>query len=269
VFLTTSRVKKDKKRKRKDEPDLGKKLKSEADSSVSLSKSKRKDEPDLGKKAKTEEDLSPAIEKDGAEEDDDKQYKNPNGVTRLFIGNLPFTVNDVSLAEHFKPATITHIKWVTDKLTGKFYGSAFLEMANKVDAAKAVAKNGSKLISRELKINYAPARSGDIWPPKAKIVTGGGQAGGVGKKCLSERPDGCVKLFVGNLSYEIDDDAIFKFFGNVDAELKAVRWLHHKESGDFKGCGYVEFWNEEACQKGATLNGKTLMERPIRIDWSD
>ncbi len=35
------------------------------------------------------------------------------------------------------------------------------------------------------------------------------------------------------------------------------------------GCGYVEFWNTEACEKGATLNGKTLMGRPIRIDWTD
>jgi hypothetical protein len=36
------------------------------------------------------------------------------------------------------------------------------------------------------------------------------------------------------LSYEIDDDAITKFFGALDAEVKAVRWLHHKDSGDFK-----------------------------------
>jgi RNA recognition motif-containing protein len=33
--------------------------------------------------------------------------------------------------------------------------------------------------------------------------------------------------------------------------------------------GYVEFWNTEACEKAATLNGKTLLGRPIRIDWTD
>jgi len=67
------------------------------------------------------------------------------------------------------------------------------------------------------------------------LQTGGGQAGGTGRKAMGEKPEGCLKLFIGNLSYEIDDDAITKFFAAVDAELKAVRWLHHRESGDFKG----------------------------------
>jgi hypothetical protein len=42
-------------------------------------------------------------------------------------------------------------------------------------------------------------------------------------------------LSLKKLSYEIDDDAITKFFGALDSEVKAVRWLHHKDSGDFKG----------------------------------
>jgi RNA recognition motif-containing protein len=33
--------------------------------------------------------------------------------------------------------------------------------------------------------------------------------------------------------------------------------------------GFVEFWNTDACDKAATLNGKNLLGRKIRIDWSD
>ena len=32
-----------------------------------------------------------------------------------------------------------------------------------------------------------------------------------------------MKLFIGNLSYDIDDDGITKFFASVDAEVKAAR----------------------------------------------
>mmetsp|Transcript_19378 Transcript_19378/g.31183 ORF Transcript_19378/g.31183 Transcript_19378/m.31183 type:complete len:380 (+) Transcript_19378:91-1230(+) len=199
---------------------------------------------------------------------------NPQGVTRLFLGNLPFAVDESSLSA-FLPGEVTHIKWITDKETGKFYGSAFVEMDNSISAAEAVAMAGSKLIGRPIKINFAPAREGDTWPPPKKVVSGGtapgggGQAGGTGIKAMSPKPDNCTKLFIGNLSYEIDDDAITKFFASVDAELKAVRWLHHRDSGDFKGVGFVEFWNTEACEKAASLNGKNLLGRPIRIDWTD
>merc|ERR1712166_418965 len=197
---------------------------------------------------------------------------NPQGVTRLFLGNLPFSVDESSLGAFF-PGEVTHIKWITDKETGKFYGSAFIEMDNSTSAADPVAMAGSKLIGRPLKINFAEAREGDVWPPPKKVISGGsttgGQAGGTGTKAMSAKPDDCLKLFIGNLSYDIDDEGIIKFFGTVDAEVKAVRWLHHKESGDFKGCGFVEFWKTEACEKGATLNGKNLLGRPIRIDWTD
>jgi nucleolin len=198
---------------------------------------------------------------------------NPQGVTRLFLGNLPFAVDESSLSA-FLPGEVTHIKWITDKETGKFYGSAFVEMNNSISATEAVALSGSKLIGRPVKINFAPAREGDAWPPTKKVVSGGssgggGQAGGQGIKAMSAKPDNCTKLFIGNLSYDIDDEGITKFFGSVDAEVKAVRWLHHRDTGDFKGVGFVEFWNTEACEKAATLNGKNLLGRPIRIDWTD
>lgn len=250
---------------------------------------------------------------------------NPQGITRLFLGNLPFAIDDKGLEAFFAPAIVTHIQWITDKATGKFYGSAFVEMDTSVSAAHAVSMAGSSLSGRPIKINFAPARSGDVWPPPTKIVTGGStpagtsgsggdnnsnkkpQRGDDALKPMSEKPEGCHKLFMGNLSYEIDDDKIKAFFASVDAEVKAVRWIHHKDTGDFKGVyvfygcvicvavicaddddddtvksshhthslsffcnrGFVEFWNTEACDKAATLNGKNLLGRKIRIDWSD
>lgn len=200
---------------------------------------------------------------------------NPQGITRLFIGNLPFAITETTLND-FLNGSITHLKWITDKETGKFYGSAFAELRNSKDAAKCMQEiNGTQLMGRPIKLNYAPPKDLEDWPPKSRVITGGkvanagGQAGGKGIKAMSVKPEGCSKLFIGNLSYEIDDEGITKFFMTVDAEIKAVRWLFHQDSGDFKGVGYVDFWNTDACEKAATLNGKNLLGRPIRIDWAE
>jgi len=275
----TKKNKKSKKKKKKETK--VKREKDDDDDEAKSHKRRKHDDDDNDETIKNEEEDEGSIKN---EEGDDtvvdtgnntKKKKpcpgNPNGETRLFLGNLPFAVNDASLRDFLKPAITTHVKWITDSETGQFYGSAFIEVEGTRDGAIATTeKNGQSLLGRPIKINYAPAREGDVWPPRTAVVTGGkGQAGGSGVKAMSEKPENCVKLFVGNLSYEIDDDIIVKFFGNVGAEVKAARWLHHKDSGDFKGCGYVEFWNTEACEKGAVLNGKNLLGRPIRIDWTD
>jgi nucleolin len=284
VTLTQESKKEKKKKSKKDKKDKKDKKKRKSvdeDESEEQVEKKQKiqvddDEEERGDDAYAYEAEPRYEEETGDANNDDKDKNtpcpgNPSGYTRLFLGNLPFTVDEASLRDFLSPAKMTHVKWITDKETGKFYGSAFIEMKTSKCGATAVKeRNGQKLLGRDMRINFAPSRDGDVWPPRSKEVTGnGGQAGGTGVKAMSVKPDNCMKLFVGNLSFEIDDDTIIKFFANVEAEVKAVRWLHHQDSGDFKGCGYVEFWNTEACEKGATLNGKNLMERPIRIDWTD
>lgn len=212
-------------------------------------KSKEEKKAKKTKRSKTTEHSDARAEADNTEGDSSTDNKdknkpctgNPQGVTRLFVGNLPFAVDEASLGEFFKN-NVTHIKWITDKETGKFYGSAFVEMKDSVAAADAVASAGEKMLGRPVKVNFAPAREGDVWPPEKKVITGGptGSTGNNGEgvkqpKEMSEKPENCVKLFIGNLSYDIDDEGITKFFANVDAEVRSVRWLHHKDSGDFKG----------------------------------
>lgn len=86
-------------------------------------------------------------------------------------------------------------------------------------------------IDRPLKIYYCPPRPGDVWPPEND------GRGGSSKPAsrVQEKPEGCRKLFVGNLSYEIDDDTIVEFFKPAGV-LTGLRWLTHKDSGDFRVC---------------------------------
>ena len=52
---------------------------------------------------------------------------------------------------------------------------------------------------------------------------------------MTEKPPGCRKLYCGNLSYNIDDDTMCEFFKEC-GEIVGLRWLTHKDSGDFRVC---------------------------------
>lgn len=54
--------------------------------------------------------------------------------TRIFLGNLSFKIDEDKL-KGVIPG-ITHIKWVTDKETQQFYGTAFVEFATPRDATQ-------------------------------------------------------------------------------------------------------------------------------------
>jgi len=114
---------------------------------------------------------------------------NPDGETRVFIGSLPRIPDRAFLEKNFPG--VTHVKWLTDKDSGVFFGSVFVEMSNSQAAANAVAKNNELLnTKRRLRVKYEAARPGDSWPPKHKdAVAGGGSLAKLVKKSKQSAPD--------------------------------------------------------------------------------
>ena len=103
-------------------------------------------------------------------------------------------------------------------------------------------KDKQKFMGRPLKIYYCPPRPADQWPPRSdssgtySASTVKGTASQPPKPPiaqLSEKPDACRKLYCGNLSYNIDDEAIVDFFKDC-GKLVGLRWLTHKDTGDFR-----------------------------------
>ncbi len=93
--------------------------------------------------------------------------------TKLYVGNLPYSVTEADLRALFEPAgTITSIAIITDRDTGRPRGFAFVEMADAAAAQKAISLvNGKMLDNRALTVNEAK--------PQASR-TGGGYGGGGG-----------------------------------------------------------------------------------------
>ena len=81
--------------------------------------------------------------------------------TKLFVGSLPWSVNDNILQQTFEAhGRVVSAKIITDRDTGRSRGFGFVEMENPTDAQKAIKSlNNSELDGRNIVVNEAKART--------------------------------------------------------------------------------------------------------------
>ena len=77
--------------------------------------------------------------------------------SRVFVGGLPFSSGEDVLRDLFAAhGNVTSVQVVTDKLTGRSRGFAFVEMSSPEEAAAAIqALNGTEIEGRTLTVNEA------------------------------------------------------------------------------------------------------------------
>ena len=80
-------------------------------------------------------------------------------MTKLYVGNLPFTATEDTVRTLFAVhGTVEKISLISDRDTGRPRGFGFVEMSNS-DASRAMqALNGQDFDGRSLKINEAQER---------------------------------------------------------------------------------------------------------------
>ncbi len=89
--------------------------------------------------------------------------------SKLYVGNLPYSVNQQTLQDTFsKCGTVESVNVIMDRDTGQSKGFAFVEMSSSAEAQKAIQEiNGSTIDGRAVKVNEAK--------PQEKRPGGGGK----------------------------------------------------------------------------------------------
>ena len=177
-------------------------------------------------------------------------------VKSVFCTNLSWSIDDAALTSHFASAgTVTSIKWIEDRDTGRFKGMGVAEFETAAQAQKAVeACNETEVAGRTMYCRLDNPKPKSDKPKREP-------------RPLKPKPEGGCKLYCGNLSYDIDDAAVRAFFDPLT--LNSIRWVTDRNSGDFKGCGFVEFATTEEADSGMAKQGEQLMGRAIRLDWAE
>uniref|UniRef100_A0A8I6YGK0 RRM domain-containing protein n=1 Tax=Hordeum vulgare subsp. vulgare TaxID=112509 RepID=A0A8I6YGK0_HORVV len=87
---------------------------------------------------------------------------------RVFVGNLPFSVDSAQLAGLFEQAgSVEMVEVIYDKLTGRSRGFGFVTMSTVEEVEEAVERlNGYVLDGRALKVNSGPPPPKDQSSPR-------------------------------------------------------------------------------------------------------
>ncbi|NXO10782.1 RBM34 protein, partial [Oriolus oriolus] len=174
----------------------------------------------------------------------------------VFVGNLPVSCTVQVLKSLFKKygqiqsirfrslipaedAVSKRVAAIKHKLhpNAKFV-NAYVVFKEECDARKALKENGTEIASGfHIRVDTA-----------SKISS----------------HDNKRSVFLGNLSYDIRDDAVREHF-HVCGDVVGVRVVRDRTTGLGKGFGYVLFENTDAVHLALKLNNSVLMGRKIRV----
>jgi len=80
---------------------------------------------------------------------------------KLYVGNLPYSVNDEGLNKMFSEAgEVVSAKVITDYDSGRSKGFGFVEMSNEQEATDAISSlDGREFDGRAIKVNKAKPKT--------------------------------------------------------------------------------------------------------------
>ena len=80
---------------------------------------------------------------------------------KLYVGNLPYSVNQQTLQDTFsKCGTVDSINVITDRDTGQSKGFAFVEMSSSSEAQKAIQEINGSTTAKSKSMKPNPNRRG-------------------------------------------------------------------------------------------------------------
>ncbi|KAL6841733.1 hypothetical protein ACP4OV_028245 [Aristida adscensionis] len=203
--------------------------------------------------------VSSEYETEGAELGDEEGAEEFSEDLKLFVGNLPFSVDSAQLAGLFEQAgSVEMVEVVYDRMSGRSRGFGFVTMSTVEEAGAAVEQfNGYTFQGRPLRVNAGPPPPRDDSAPRAPRVGGGGGGGG--------SFDSGNKVYVGNLAWGVDNATLENLFREQGQVLDA-KVIYDRESGRSRGFGFVTYGSSEEVNNAiSNLDGIDLDGRQIRV----
>jgi len=166
-------------------------------------------------------------------------------MTKLYIGNISFESTSQELLDHFSQYGAVKDCYVpTDRDTSLPRGFAFITMAKQGCDAAIAGSDGMIFGGREIEVKHSLPR-GTKAPKRDKAPQ--------------------TKLYIGNLSYETEEDVIREVFEQYGT-LNDLYMPIDRYSGEKRGFAFVTVHPDVAAQIVEELDGFELDGRMLRVN---
>ncbi|EZA59884.1 RNA-binding protein [Ooceraea biroi] len=204
--------------------------------------------------------------KDESDEDDGdfevKEEKDKKSLTKIdrrtiFIDNIP---------KETKLATVKKVFGQYGPINNLRFRSIIPE-STKISKKVAAIKNQihPKVTTVTAYVNYKSEESAKkALDMNGKMFQGNYVHVRIVAKSERKEFDSKKAVFLGNLKFGIDNNTVWKHFGEC-GDIESVYLLRDSKTGQAKGSGYINFKTEDAATLALKLNGTEILNRPIRV----
>ncbi|KAJ4969766.1 hypothetical protein NE237_002865 [Protea cynaroides] len=176
-------------------------------------------------------------------------------VKRLYVGNIPRTVDNAELTKIFSEhGEVAKAEVMYDKYSGRSRRFGFVNMKTVEDANAAIEKlNATEIGGRQLKVNITekPLQNIDVSLFQAEE---------------SQFIDSPHKVYVGNLAKTVTSDTLTKFFAEK-VKVLSVKISRVPGTSKSSGFGFVTFSSDEDVEAAISSFNNVLFDgQPIRVN---
>jgi len=82
-----------------------------------------------------------------------------------------------------------------------------------------------------------------------------------------QKPDGCMSVALLDMSKQATEDDIYSLL-DVCGTITAVKILKHRETYESRGIAFVTFEETGSTNNAVKMSGKTLVDKPVRIEYA-
>lgn len=199
----------------------------------------------------------------GSRDNESRQQQNfetsEESEREIYVSNVPFDANEDDFRRVFGDCgEIEEITIPTIYTTGRPKGFAFVRFADNKAREAALLLNQTNMLNRTIGVRQNKGRA---------VRSGRQEYYRERHNGLSDKPERCTTIFVGNLPWDTTEAELQDLFASC-GKVESARIVKQTYTGRSRGFGYVEF-TEEASVDTAVQQTLTLEERELRIDYAE